>query len=311
MWCDKKFTSLSKAQPCGQALWFFLLTGPHTGPIPGLFRAGRASMAEDLDWEQEGFDKAFLEVLNQGMAKADFTSKLVWLPNALKLNKPESPNVVRSWAQEWELLPECDLKNEAHQYIINQLADFGEPFVNAFLETIGKPSGKPSGKTCPNQEQEQEQEQEKAFCTEPSLDAGDTQEIKKPDVIIPSQDDGNAKATAQDADIVVIELPLNDKTLFAINRNRYLSWVELYPAVDVLQELRKMRGWLDACPSRRKTKGGILKFANGWLAKEQDNPKQKSQSAPGKVNGCGYPVTRGDYDRNSAISEAEWRSTDF
>ncbi len=44
----------------------------HTSPIPGLFRAVRAAMAEELDWEQEAFDKAFREVFMQGMAKADW-----------------------------------------------------------------------------------------------------------------------------------------------------------------------------------------------------------------------------------------------
>ena len=61
-WGDAKFRRLSKIQPSGQALWLFLITGPHTGPIPGLFRAGRAAMAEELDWDLEDFDKAFAEI---------------------------------------------------------------------------------------------------------------------------------------------------------------------------------------------------------------------------------------------------------
>ena len=167
-WADEKFRRLSGMQPSGQGLWFFLLTGPHTGPIPGLFRAGRAAMAEELDWDLEAFDKAFGEVLGQGMAKADFKARLVWLPNALKHNKPESPNVVRSWRDELDALPECDLKNEAVASISEQLRAFGEPYFTAFYEISRgqykpspKPSGKPSPKTMPNQEQEQEQEQER------------------------------------------------------------------------------------------------------------------------------------------------------
>ena len=44
-----------------------------------------------------------------------------------------------------------------------------------------------------------------------------------------------------------------------------------------MQQLRKMCGWLDANPKNRKTKGGILKFANGWLAREQDKPRKVQQ----------------------------------
>ncbi|MCE4343948.1 hypothetical protein ABQW67_19700 [Xanthomonas hortorum] len=55
-WGDEKFRALSPMPPSGQGLWLYLITGPHTGPIPGLFRAGRAAMAEELEWEMEAFD---------------------------------------------------------------------------------------------------------------------------------------------------------------------------------------------------------------------------------------------------------------
>lgn len=177
-WADERFRRLSPIPPSGQGLWFFLLTGPHTGPIPGLFRAGRAAMAEELDWDVEAFDEAFQEVSEQGMAKADFKARLVWLPKAIRYNKPESPNVVRGWRVELDLLPECDLKREAIEAIREALSDAGPSYVEAFEEVLSgkgkatskadeKPSAKPSAKTMPNQEQEQEQEQERvAACAD-------------------------------------------------------------------------------------------------------------------------------------------------
>jgi hypothetical protein len=141
--------------PSGQGLWLFLLTGPHTGPIPGLFRAGRAAPAEELGWEQEAFDKAFEEVFQLGMAKADWRARVVWIPNAIKCNLPQSPNVVISWVGEWHLIPECDLKHEAFETIKSVVYAAGEAFREAFDKTFHKPSVK----TLPNQEQEQEQEE--------------------------------------------------------------------------------------------------------------------------------------------------------
>lgn len=67
-----------------------------------------------------------------------------------------------------------------------------------------------------------------------------------------------------------ISLILNDKTEYWIFEDQIAEWKELFPAVDVMQELRKMRSWLDSNQSRRKTKRGILRFVNGWLSKEQD-----------------------------------------
>lgn len=166
-WVDNKFRQLSPMPPSGRGLWLFLMTGPFTGPIPGLFRAGRAAMAEELEWDIEAFNEAFREVSSQGMAKADFKERLVWLPNALKHNKPESPNVVRSWRDEIELLPECDLKNEAIASIRNHLMALGAAYLQAFDEILtdenkpsSKASRKASPKATPNQEQEQEQEKE-------------------------------------------------------------------------------------------------------------------------------------------------------
>ena len=171
-WADAKFRKLTPIPPCGQGLWFFLLTGPFTGPIPGLFRAGRAAMAEELGWSTEAFDEAFREVLEQGMAEADFTARLVWLPKALNYNRPENPNVVKSWRAELDLLPECDLKHRALAAIREHLQTLGNAYVAALFGDEGvvekhiekpspKHSGKPLPKDMPNQEQEQEQEQEK------------------------------------------------------------------------------------------------------------------------------------------------------
>jgi hypothetical protein len=166
LWGDERFCALTRAQPSGQGLYLYLITGPHTGPIPGLFKAGRAALAEDLGWEIEAFDEAFAEVLRQGLAKADFKAKVVWLPDAISVNRPESPNVVRSWAGEFDLIPECDLKREAYQALRASIHAVGEAFGKAFDEAIRKPSPKPSPmpslKAMANQEQEQEQEYSEA-----------------------------------------------------------------------------------------------------------------------------------------------------
>ena len=49
-------------------------------------------------WSEQVLRKAFGEVLALGIAKEDAKAPLVWFPNFLRHNMPESPNVVRSWA---------------------------------------------------------------------------------------------------------------------------------------------------------------------------------------------------------------------
>lgn len=78
----------------------------------------------------------------------------------------------------------------------------------------------------------------------------------------------------------VISFPLNDGTEFPIFQDQCREWSTLYPAVDVMQQLRNMRGWLLSNPDKRKTRRGIKRFINAWLVKEQDrggsrtSPKQ-------------------------------------
>lgn len=67
-----------------------------------------------------------------------------------------------------------------------------------------------------------------------------------------------------------ILLPLTDGSNFGITRQNVEEYTALYPAVDVEQELRSMRGWCLNNETRRKTRNGIRRFVNSWMARVQD-----------------------------------------
>ena len=77
------------------------------------------------------------------------------------------------------------------------------------------------------------------------------------------------------ADEIVIELPLNDNTLYNVTQREISEFSALYPAVDVLQEYRGMKAWCMSNTQKRKTRNGIKKFINSWLS----NAQKQSQSA--------------------------------
>lgn len=59
--------------------------------------------------------------------------------------------------------------------------------------------------------------------------------------------------------------------------------IALFPGVDVPQAFREMRAWIDANPTRRKTRGGILKFVASWLGREQNRARGTGRAPrPGK-----------------------------
>src|ERR1035437_9920381 len=134
MWADSRFRELSSPGPSGKYLLIFLLTGPQTNNIPGLCRAGEMALAEELEWSAEAFQEAFGELSRKGLAEADWKAHVVWVPNAIKYNQPESPNVVKSWRHAWDEIPECPLKSIAHKRLKAFMEDLGQAFAPAFAE---------------------------------------------------------------------------------------------------------------------------------------------------------------------------------
>jgi len=94
-----------------------------------------------------------------------------------------------------------------------------------------------------------------------------------------------------------IALPLNDGTEYEVTEEQCREWAGLYPAVDVLQQLRNMRGWLLSNKDRRKTRRGISRFITGWLSREQD----RGRSAGGE---------RRQSDRNRLKTAADYEGGD-
>ena len=86
------------------------------------------------------------------------------------------------------------------------------------------------------------------------------------------------ETSAQD---VFISLPLvTGSGSFDVTFNYLNSLRQLYPAVDVEQEFRKMYGWLDSNPRNRKTSRGIKRFITSWLGRAQDRaPITRTASA--------------------------------
>ena len=106
--------------------------------------------------------------------------------------------------------------------------------------------------------------------TDIDIDIG-LDKIKNKDIYIAQSDFENHSMPAV-VEASVITITLNDKSEYPIYQNMIDEWKELYPNVDVEQQLKCMKGWCNANPTKRKTKRGILRFINAWLTREQDKP---------------------------------------
>lgn len=188
IWNDEKFRMLSDN---GKLAFFFLLTHPQQTML-GAMRATIPGLAAEIGWSEEAFREAFREALAKGMAEHDERACLVALPNFLKYNRPESPNVVKAWADALDLLPECSLKSR----VIARSKAFAEGLPEAFAKALPEAFAK----SMPNQEQEQEQEH-----TPPALRASAVRVPEGPEAFevawreYPKRAGGNSKSAAMKA----------------------------------------------------------------------------------------------------------------
>lgn len=156
IWTDIKFVSLSDD---AKLLFLYLLTHPHQTSL-GAMQATMGGLADERGWLPERLSKAFAEVTRKGMANYDPRARCLWLPNFLKYNGPESPNVVKAWFGALDLIPECSLKSSAIQRAKAILEDYDETFREAFDKAFAKafPKGLRITDEVPSPNPEQEQE---------------------------------------------------------------------------------------------------------------------------------------------------------
>ena len=165
--------------------------------------------------------------------------------------------------------------------------------------------------TCPSKSKSIEKEIDKeidikTFCPEPdksgsgpqttteisTVDNGVKEIDTAADTGVKGIDTGAGKKVGKAAGPspkVFIQLPLNTGDLYDVTEDYVAEKQALYPAVDVKQQLRAMKGWLADNPKNRKTKSGIRRFINGWLDREQDKApraekKQQQQRSTNRFN---------------------------
>ena len=135
-------------------------------------------------------------------------------------------------------------------------------------------------------EKEKEKEREKE---------GEIEIEKENECSISSSSDLRGAPGIPGASPPIISLPLNDGSAFEIFQSDIDMWSNLYPAVDVMQQLRNMAGWIDGNPSKRKTRSGIKRFVNSWLAKEQNKGGGRATNTK-----SGF-VYNGDYEEGTSL----------
>lgn len=147
IWCDGNFMQLKDD---AKLLFLCLLTHPHQTALGG-FRSTTNAIAAEFKWTLPKCRRAFTELAGAKMVEYCDNDSFISLPNFLKFNPPDNPNVVLSWGRWMGMIPECDGKNRLIERARRVVESRGEDFQAAFRVAVcdsqpyGVGNGLPNG----------------------------------------------------------------------------------------------------------------------------------------------------------------------
>jgi hypothetical protein len=146
LWEDAKFKSWGPVPRSPHTLLLWLLTGPTLRSLPGIAPVGRSSMIERIKWPEAEFDKCMAVLVKDRIVIVDYEAPILWLPNAIRYNAPNSSKNVAAWGSQWRDVPECELKDAIWRHLLACCEFFdktksksGDSFVTAFRKACHRP----------------------------------------------------------------------------------------------------------------------------------------------------------------------------
>lgn len=107
LWDDERFVELSCVE---KLLWLYLLTGPHTTSLPGLWIVGIGELVDGLRLPAKSLQAGLEKLEAMGRLVLNPRSRLIRIPNAPRYNRPENARVLKAWFKLWSDIPDCQQK---------------------------------------------------------------------------------------------------------------------------------------------------------------------------------------------------------
>lgn len=229
-WTGKTGKKIKSAGAGAQVIALYLMTSPHSNMI-GLYFLPKPYISYETGMTPEGVMEALQELAKAGFCDYDDETEVVWV---FEMARFQVGSVLTTTDNRVKAVRK-ELENTPKCKFQNA---FRLKYAEAFHldKGVQEPLLTEQSSSGPDQEQDQEQKS----CTEPP------------------------------APVPFVSLILNDKSEHPIFEDQIAEWQGLYPAADVRQELRNMRGWCIANPRKCKTKSGILRFVTSWLSAAQN-----------------------------------------
>lgn len=248
----------------GKLLAAYLMTGPHSNGL-GCYRCPDGYVMADLGWTQERVSEGFAELSRSGFAYR--FEGVVFIPGFLRWNKVANGNVAAARVAEFEALPKGEAKARVAGAILNYVKHLGNDY-RTVVQTVAETVSGTVTQTEPYPTQPRENPNQ-TTCAAPAEPA-------------PAAD----LLPAEPASPVAVSFLLNDGKDFEITEAQVRQFAELYPAIDVLQQLRAVKAWTISNPKNRKTRSGAMRFVNSWLSRAQNQAPARQGTAPAPQKGA-------------------------
>ncbi|NCD35383.1 MAG: hypothetical protein EOL87_18500 [Spartobacteria bacterium] len=235
-WNDPYIEALTASQ---KLLYLYLFTCPHTNNL-GLIEISEKKIVFESGVSARDVSEALSRFESDGKIVRDGLK--IWLTNFIKHQTTTSEKLISGLQK---LIPNIESTKICHAVCIRYPHVFEGTGYR--IDTLSIPHAEREGEG----ERENELEMEGEGEGSPEPQAASAPHAPSPVVAyIPVVGKGGGEAPVTQADVD--------------------EWQTLFPAVDVPQEIRNIRAWNLANPSKRKTMEGYKKHIVTWLTKEQN-----------------------------------------
>ena len=147
LWNDETFRAWPEH---ARMLWIYLLSCP-SGNSFGYFRLRDGEILDHLQWSHRQLKRAWEPILRDKKVFRDVARNVVFLPNACRFNRPDNPNVLKSWEKLINSVPSSALREQFIAALIQNLdTDWAKEWAKGLpkglpnLDQTDSPSPSPS-----------------------------------------------------------------------------------------------------------------------------------------------------------------------